>query len=80
MADEAARQEEARAFIDAYACVKLEMDRLKKHEDELDFFALELESRRVWLDLTGLPIAIYGIFRITAAGTSDQSLRFSHWL
>ena len=24
------------------------MDRLKKHEDELDFFALELQSRRVW--------------------------------
>ncbi len=29
------------------SCLKLEMDRLKKHEDELDFFALELQSRRV---------------------------------
>ncbi|MGC2092899.1 MAG: pentapeptide repeat-containing protein [Methylocella sp.] len=54
---------EAGAFIDAYACLKLEMDRLKKHEDELDFFALELQSRRVWLGTwTGLPIAIYGAF------------------
>jgi uncharacterized protein YjbI with pentapeptide repeats len=35
-------------FIDAYARLKLEMDRLKQHEDELDFFALELKSRRVW--------------------------------
>jgi uncharacterized protein YjbI with pentapeptide repeats len=56
-------KEKAGAFIDAYACLKLEMDRLKKHEDELDFFALELQSRRVLLGIwTGLPIAIYGIF------------------
>jgi uncharacterized protein YjbI with pentapeptide repeats len=34
-------------FIDAYERLKLEMDRLKKHEDELDFFALEMQSRRV---------------------------------
>jgi hypothetical protein len=38
------------------------MDRLKKHEDELDFFALELQSRRVeqgpW---RGWPIALYGV-------------------
>ena len=38
------------------------MDRLKKHEDELNFFALELQSRRieqgpVW----GFPFAIYGV-------------------
>jgi hypothetical protein len=37
------------------------MDRLKKHQDELDFFALELQSRRVcegyW---RGMPIALYG--------------------
>ncbi|MGH6837809.1 MAG: pentapeptide repeat-containing protein, partial [Methylocella sp.] len=53
----------AGSFIDAYACLKLEMDRLKKHEDELDFFALEMQSRRVWLGTwTGLPIAIYGAF------------------
>ena len=39
------------------------MDRLKKHEDELNFFALELQSRRVLLGTwTGLPIAIYGTF------------------
>ncbi len=38
---------EAGEFVDAYACLKLEMDRLKKHDDELDFFALELQSRRV---------------------------------
>jgi uncharacterized protein YjbI with pentapeptide repeats len=51
----------AGAFIDAYACLKLEMDRLKRHEDELDFFALELRSRRVahgWW--RGFPIALYG--------------------
>ena len=44
-------KEEAGRFIDAYACLKLEMDRLKKHEDELDFFALELQSRRVLLGI-----------------------------
>jgi hypothetical protein len=37
----------AGAFVDAYERLKLEMDRLKKHEDELDFFALELQSRRI---------------------------------
>ena len=37
------------------------MDRLKKHDDELDFFARELQSRRVLLGpLRGLPIALYG--------------------
>jgi uncharacterized protein YjbI with pentapeptide repeats len=41
------KHKEAESFIDAYACLKLEMDRLKKHEDELDFFALEFQSRRV---------------------------------
>ncbi|MGC2224904.1 MAG: pentapeptide repeat-containing protein [Methylocella sp.] len=52
----------ARFSIDAYACLKLEMDRLKKHEDELDFFALELQSRRVLLGpWRGLPIALYGL-------------------
>jgi len=49
-------------FIDAYACLKLEMDRLKKHEDELDFFALELQSRRVLLGPWGWPIWVYGLF------------------
>jgi len=55
----------AGTFIDAYACLKLEMDLLKKHEDELDFFALELQSRRVLqesvLKRSGLPIALYGL-------------------
>jgi hypothetical protein len=55
-------KKEAGAFIDAYACLKLEMDRLKKQEDELDFFALELQSRRVMLDpWRGLPIWLYGL-------------------
>lgn len=40
-------QKEAGPFVAAYERLKLEMDRLKKHEDELDFFALELQSRRV---------------------------------
>jgi hypothetical protein len=54
-------------FVDAYERLKLEMDRLKKHEEELDFFALELQSRRVlhgdWkrvaeFDLFGIKIAL----------------------
>jgi hypothetical protein len=57
------RKDEADDFIRAYERLMLEMDRLKKHEDELDFFALELQSRRVWLGTwAGLPIAIYGTF------------------
>ena len=51
----------ARQFINAYERLKLEMDKLKKHEDELKFFALEQQCRRVvdgfW---RGLPIALYG--------------------
>jgi uncharacterized protein YjbI with pentapeptide repeats len=56
-------KDEAGPFIDAYACLKLEMDRLKKHEDELDFFALEMQSRRVLFGSWrwGLPIALYGL-------------------
>ena len=55
------KADDAGAFIDAYACLKLEMDRLKKHEDELNFFAHELQSRRVLLGpVRGLPIALYG--------------------
>jgi len=54
-------KDEAGDFIHAYERLKLEMDRLKKHEDELNFFALELQSRRVWLGpWAGLPIALYG--------------------
>jgi uncharacterized protein YjbI with pentapeptide repeats len=49
-------------FVAAYERLKLEMDRLKKHEDELDFFALELQSRRVQSGtFRGMPIAIYGL-------------------
>jgi hypothetical protein len=50
---------EAGRYIDAYACLKLEMDRLKKHEDELDFFAFELQSRRVLLGRWGWGLAIW---------------------
>jgi uncharacterized protein YjbI with pentapeptide repeats len=50
-------------FVDAYACLKLEMDRLKRHEDELDFFALELQARRAMAGWwRGLPIGLYGWF------------------
>ena len=38
----------------------MEINRLKKHGDELDFFALEQQSRRVLLGWKGLPIAVYG--------------------
>jgi uncharacterized protein YjbI with pentapeptide repeats len=51
----------ARRFTGAYERLKLEMDRLKKHEDELMFFAEEMKCRRVaagWFK--GLPIAAYG--------------------
>jgi hypothetical protein len=38
------------------------MDRLRKHEDELNFFALEMQARRVRDGiLKGLPIALYGV-------------------
>ena len=39
----------ARDYLAAYERLKLEMDRMKKHGDELDFFALELQCRRVIL-------------------------------
>jgi hypothetical protein len=39
------------------------MDRLKRHEDELNFFALEMQSRRVLLgSWGGWPIWLYGLF------------------
>jgi uncharacterized protein YjbI with pentapeptide repeats len=57
-----ARASEAGAYVDAYERLKLEMDRLKKHEDELDFFALELQSRRVLAgNIAGIPITLYGL-------------------
>jgi uncharacterized protein YjbI with pentapeptide repeats len=51
----------AQDFADAYERLKLEMDKLKKHGDELDFFARELQCRRVVRGLwKGLPLAVYG--------------------
>ncbi len=53
---------EAARFTDAYERLKLEMDRLKKHEDELMFFAKELECRRVARgQIRGWPIGAYGV-------------------
>jgi hypothetical protein len=51
-------KDEAEGFILAYERLTREMDRFKKHEDELDFFALVLQSRRVLLGRWGwgLPI------------------------
>jgi hypothetical protein len=43
------RKDEAKEFIRAYERLKLEMDRLKKHEDELDFFAREMQCRHAVL-------------------------------
>jgi uncharacterized protein YjbI with pentapeptide repeats len=55
-------KDEAGAFIDSYACLKLEMGRLKKDDDELDFFALKMKSRRILQGpVRGLPIALYGL-------------------
>lgn len=55
--------DKAGRFTDAYERLKQEMDRLKKHEDELMFFAEELKCRRVAAGrLKGLPIAAYGWF------------------
>jgi hypothetical protein len=54
-------RQKAAEYVEAYERLKLEMDKLKKHGDELDFFARELQCRRVvdgfW---KGLPIAVYG--------------------
>jgi hypothetical protein len=51
----------AQTFVDAYERLKLEMDKLKKHGDELDFFALEQQCRCVVLGRwRGMPIALYG--------------------
>jgi uncharacterized protein YjbI with pentapeptide repeats len=51
----------AQQFVNAYEGLKLEMDKLKKHGDELDFFALEQQCRRVVLGRwRSLPIALYG--------------------
>jgi len=58
-------RDDARKAVSAYERLKLEMDRLKKHADELDFFALELQARRVlagkWSSFTGGAIWAYGL-------------------
>ena len=55
------RKEQAAEYIRAYECLKQEMDRLKKHGDELDFFARELQARAVLLGFwEGLAIRLYG--------------------
>ena len=57
-------KDQARLAVRAYERLKLEMDRLKKHEDELHFFAMELQARRVlegkWTSFQGVAIGIYG--------------------
>jgi hypothetical protein len=51
----------AREFVGAYERLKLEMDRLKKHNEELDFFARELHCRRMLLGFwRGFPLTLYG--------------------
>ena len=48
-------------FVDGYIRLRNEMERLKKHEDELKFFALELQARQVLEgDLYAIAIQIYG--------------------
>lgn len=48
-------------LTDAYSCLKLEMDKQKRHHDELMFFSKELECRKVELgNLKGLPISLFG--------------------
>jgi hypothetical protein len=57
-----APKEASAAFLHvaAYERLKLEMDRLRKHEDELDFFALEMQARRTllgeWLPVSEFPM------------------------
>lgn len=54
------RPEEVENLTDAYSCLKLEMDKQKRHEDELLFFANELACRRRELGrIKGLPISLY---------------------
>jgi len=53
--------EEIEALTDAYCILKLEMEKQKRHEDELMFFALELQCRQIELGLIkGLPVILYG--------------------
>lgn len=62
--------EEIEALTDAYCILKLEMEKQKRHEDELLFFAMELECRRRELRwIRGLPISLYWL-------TSDYGQSF----
>jgi uncharacterized protein YjbI with pentapeptide repeats len=55
------RKEQAAEYIRAYECLKQEMDRLKRHGDELDFFARELQARGIILGFwEGITIRLYG--------------------
>ena len=57
------QSEQVKTCVRGYERLKLEMDRLKKHEDELNFFALELRARRVLIgkwSAQGLTTGLYG--------------------
>jgi hypothetical protein len=52
---------QADLFLRAYERLKLEMDRVKKHEDELNFFTLELKCKKIQKgSFKGFPITLYG--------------------
>jgi hypothetical protein len=55
---------DARLTVRAYERLKLEMDKLKKHEDEMNFFVLEMKARRAltgkWSTSHGMAIGLYG--------------------
>jgi uncharacterized protein YjbI with pentapeptide repeats len=80
--------DDARASLKAYERLKLEMDKLKKHEAELDFFARELQCRRILNGyFGGLPIASYGAIcdygvtmqgQLLALSSSGSSARWLH--
>lgn len=53
----------AARHVRAYARLKLEMERLNRHEDEITFFALEMAARRVEIgprSIHGTLLGIYG--------------------
>jgi len=68
------KKEEASQFVAAYERLKLEMDRLKKHEDEMDFFALELQSRRIEMG----EYSPYGILIWLYGALSDYGRSYVH--
>jgi uncharacterized protein YjbI with pentapeptide repeats len=79
--------DQAGQFVDAYERLKLEMDRLRKHEDELNFFARELQSRRAlfgdWkpvseLRFLGRTIPI-GALEIPPTTIAPRSLKLFVW-